>query len=108
MRTINADELKANLHKWFPQASLEGIEAKTLFAQILADIDNTPTVYPICEDKACKYRANERPQGEWLHPYSVNIACECSICHLQLPILDCFHFCPNCGAEMRKGGAENA
>lgn len=27
-------------------------------------IDNAPTVYPICEDKACKYRANERPQGD--------------------------------------------
>lgn len=43
----------------------------------------------------------ERPQGEWLHPYESNIACKCSVCHMQLPIIDCFNFCPNCGASMK-------
>ena len=44
MRLIDADELKKDLTKWFPQFTLEGIEAKTLFNQILHDIDNAPTV----------------------------------------------------------------
>lgn len=34
------------------------------FVVDLDDIENAPTVYPICEDKYCKYRANERPQGD--------------------------------------------
>lgn len=46
--------------------------------------------------------ADERPLGTWLHPYSSNIACECSNCHIQLPVRDCFKFCPNCGTRMCK------
>ena len=42
----------------------------------------------------------ERPHGEWLHPYEINIAYECSNCGIQMPITDYFNFCPNCGAEM--------
>ena len=42
-----------------------------------------------------------RPQGEWLHPYTTNIACECSNCHMQMPITDYYNFCPNCGAKMK-------
>lgn len=72
MRLINADELKADLHKWFPQASLEGIEAKTLFAQILADIDNAPTVdtnEPTLNESIAFHNGyelgkSERPQGD--------------------------------------------
>lgn len=44
MRLIDADALKEDLTKWFPQFTLEGIEPKTLFAQIMRDIDNAPTV----------------------------------------------------------------
>ena len=44
MRIIDADNLQSELTKWFPMASLEGIEAKTLFAQIMQDIDNAPTI----------------------------------------------------------------
>lgn len=54
-------------------------------------------------DLAIKALEEQRPQGKWLHPYITNIACECSKCHLQLPITDYFNFCPNCGAYMRKG-----
>jgi hypothetical protein len=60
MRSIDADELKENLKKWFPKFTLDGIEAKTLFNQILHDIDNAPTInvveqneYTSC--KGCKY-----------------------------------------------------
>lgn len=55
--------------------------------EVKLTIDNAPTV--------------ERPQGEWLHPYVTDIACECSICHVQMPTYR-FNFCPNCGAEMGK------
>lgn len=47
-----------------------------------------------------------RPKGEWLHPYITDIACECSNCHMQMPITDYFNFCPNCSADMRKGDKE--
>lgn len=40
-------------------------------------------------------------KGEWIHPYRSDIACECSVCHMQMPITDYFHYCPNCGADMR-------
>ena len=49
---------------------------------------------------------DKRPHGKWLYPYEINIACECSNCHLQTPITDYFNFCPNCGAQMIGGEAE--
>ena len=78
-------------------------------------IDNAPTVYPICEDKACKYRANERPQGEWIYDERLN-NWKCSECG-ETPktigyvgntdfMKEHFKFCNHCGANMRKGGAE--
>ena len=48
----------------------------------------------------------ERPQGKWLVPYKYKITKECSICHRQMPAPKWFKFCPNCGAEMQKAGAE--
>lgn len=39
-------------------------------------------------------------KGEWLHIYKSGIACECSRCHIQMPITEYYHFCPNCGAFM--------
>ena len=48
----------------------------------------------------------ERPQGEWLHPYATDIACECSNCHMQMPVTDYFNFCPNCGVCMCEGEAK--
>lgn len=44
---------------------------------------------------------SERPQGEWLHPYKSDIACECSNCHRQMPIANYYHYCPQCGAKMK-------
>lgn len=46
MRAIDADELIRELKKWFSKFTLDGIEAKTLFNQILHDIDNAPTIEP--------------------------------------------------------------
>ena len=43
-RLIDADALKNDLITFFPDKCLEGITTKTLFKQILTDIDNAPTV----------------------------------------------------------------
>lgn len=48
----------------------------------------------------------QRPKGKWIHPYKSDIACECSECHIQMPITNYYHYCPNCGAEMSEGDAE--
>ena len=56
---------------------------------ILGIIDHAPTV-------------EERPQGEWLF---VSRNCwKCPYC--QELTNEGKNFCPNCGAEMQKGGAE--
>lgn len=41
---ISREALKNDLITFFPDKCLEGITAKTLFKQILTDIDNAPTV----------------------------------------------------------------
>lgn len=69
MRLIDADELIKDLTKWFPQFTLEGIEAKTLFNQILHDIDNAPTVDRQAINAewlkaGIEYAETHRPQGE--------------------------------------------
>jgi hypothetical protein len=38
--------------------------------------------------------------GRWMHPYESDIACECSECHIQMPITKDFNYCPNCGTKM--------
>ena len=72
-------------------------------------IDNAPTVEPlerigsICEEN-CGYR----PQGEWIEHhikgkdfFGNGFICECGRIVMQKE-----NFCPNCGAKMKKGGAE--
>lgn len=41
---ISREALREDLRRFFPAEALEGIEPKTLFAQIMHDIDNAPTV----------------------------------------------------------------
>ena len=122
MRLIDADALKEDLRRFFPVEVLEGIEPKTLFAQIMHDIDNAPTI----ETKECPYSCEKcakkmicelgkemgRPQGEWIGGDKV-------VYHGNLAVSGCWHcnrcgalagvernFCGRCGADMRKGGAE--
>lgn len=60
-----------------------------------------------CHDYSCFVHYEPRPQGEWNDIYESHIAYECSNCKMQMPISErYFHFCPNCGAAMQKGGAE--
>lgn len=48
----------------------------------------------------------ERPQGEWqVSDIPESTLCKCSICNFNLGAYS-FNFCPQCGADMRKGGAE--
>lgn len=77
MRLGDLAALKEDLRRFFPTEVLEGIEPKTLFAQILHDIDNAPTVnkfYDYNEGYKDGFslgfkrgsELNERPQGEWV------------------------------------------
>ena len=53
------------------------------------------------------YKQNERPKGEWID-HSEDGYVECPICeHLTTceDNIDELHYCWNCGADMRKGGA---
>ena len=43
---ISREALREDLRRFFTVEVLEGIEPKTLFAQIMHDIDNAPTVEP--------------------------------------------------------------
>lgn len=47
-------------------------------------------------------------KGKWLHPYRSDIACECSVCHIQMPITDDFHYCPNCRTPMTESEESDA
>lgn len=90
-------------------------------------IDNAPTVEPVKQCKYCKHCGNEdycsnchsdhslfeyyeRPQGEWY--YNCQNGWHCSICHETVKNMPTvmgkanFAFCPNCGAQMQKGGNE--
>lgn len=52
----------------------------------------------------CEDAESERKRGKWIEPASVDVY-RCSVCEefttLEMPRLF-YHFCPNCGAEMRE------
>lgn len=57
-----------------------------------------------------KIRA-KRPTGEWIkhidNLFPADSTQECSFCHAEQRIVgNDDNFCPNCGADMRKGGAK--
>ena len=93
-RLIDADALKNDLITFFPNKCLEGITTKTLFNQILTDIDNAPTVEP------------QRPKGEWKvygRQGDIPITDYCSNCKYEMRwYRNKYKFCPNCGADMRE------
>lgn len=79
------------------------------------DADSLPTIefkeeykkYREALDLAIKALEDERPQGEWLwlgdNP-NTNHKWSCNKCGRGVKEQE--KFCPNCGADMRKGGAE--
>lgn len=128
MRLIDADALKEDLTKWFPQFTLEGIEPKTLFAQIMRDIDNAPTVnlslnldnvteadiekfkviWQRANSKGLLVNNNERPQDRWGKWVISEIRCPNCLEYFDT---GCYskgelNKCPSCGAKL-KGGAES-
>lgn len=80
-------------------------------------IDNAPIV----ETSKIEYKAynegfkdgvdqgiklSERPHGKWLLCEDSNFS-KCSICGVIWLNEECNNYCPNCGADMRKGGNKN-
>lgn len=84
MRLINADALKDSIKKNC------GVYFDGTYdnRRICALIDNIPTVYP--------------KQGEWKLD---SLGAYCSECGSHPDYSS--NFCPNCGADMQKGDAEN-
>lgn len=97
MRLIDADALKEQvvfIHKAVNTRDRNpnydtGFHSAT--SQIMGLIEYMPTV--------------ERPRGEWWHSREDMIGC-CSECKFVTDIFDTglWHFCPNCGADMRGEG----
>lgn len=73
---------------------------------ILKAIDNAPTVEPtfgLFKEMLCA-ECGKRPQGEWIHYLGCGIGkAVCSECG---QVGEIKKYCGNCGADMRKGGAE--
>ena len=118
MRLIDADELKnlpfeRMIHTDFGYTAvpIEEIDnAPTIKSFTLLDIEEQ---YRKGLEKGLSEWETQRPQGEWLYPYTDNIigkrrigrSCRvCSICKQSFTnnIPWDAKFCPNCGAEMRK------
>ena len=91
-------------------------DIKIWLSFVLKIIDNAPTVeIPTELCKGCRFlkdcetcEEKLRPQGEWLD-HSEDGFVECPICGHWTTCednIDELHYCWNCGAYMRKGGAE--
>lgn len=94
MRLIDADALKEDLRRFFPSEVLEGIELKTLFAQIMHDIDNAPTVEP--QDRWGRWVISEIRCPNCLEYFDTG-------CYSKGEL----NKCPSCGANMQRGGEES-
>ena len=67
-----------------------------------ADHESNEAIY-----LAIKALKGKRPKGEWIKHSTYKDVLICSKCnHGSNQVYDTFNFCPNCGADMRKGGAE--
>ena len=96
---------------------LEGVRAIEVdCAKVL--IDNAPTVDTYTIEDMQEVRENslilgaklaQRPEGEWIISEYVDtrrgFITKCSFC--KTDTIGGGNFCPNCGAKMQKGGAEN-
>ena len=110
MRLIDADALMADLEKWLKQIDpthppednaippMEDIIVSTLMT-----IEEQPTIEP------------QRMRGRWetIEGWDGDEVYRCSECGEEFVLIDGtpkengYHFCPNCGADMREGQDEN-
>ena len=108
---ISRNKLKEDLIKFFPTDCLDGIESKTLFNQILHDIDNAPTVEAFTRGEyegaylrgyVDSAKANERPKGKWLPRTSYDgfTYWRCDKCRVDVD--ETTDYCPHCGADMKE------
>ena len=118
-RLIDADKLKKAIKKSAITLPKYG---RAIFLNNINDlIDNAPTIQQtiITEFKGCDNCELERPKGEWIVTAEDNDGIHrilCSFCGYEkgTDFLDYITvtfeklppFCENCGADMRKGGAE--
>lgn len=93
-RLINADALIECLQTWKTAAVSEGLPINERFAvAMIAQVNLMPTI-------------EERKKGKWLlHTYMPHNK-YCSCCEKDSPYGKLWNFCPNCGADMRKGEGE--
>lgn len=118
MRLIDADNLKYK--------NLAEVNGKLTYVLTAEEIDNAPTVIWCSEtsDGLPLMDLRPRPQGKWIfkdHNYYDDRSRRlwakftCSCCNEQRSFYeipetigeyDTDNFCPNCGAQMVKGGAE--
>ena len=89
MRLIDADQFGVVSFQGKSEDFAEGV------AFILDKIYEAPTI-------------EERPHGEWEACLDTEY-CKCSYCGTVVMLEESvrFHFCPNCGADMRKEGESN-
>lgn len=112
MRLGDLDALRKNM-EFICMGIMAGTEP---YNAPLTEIDNAPTVEYTFEEAfqktICEQRlyCPERPQGEWYYNYQNGW--HCSVCNETVEDMPTvmgkadFKFCPNCGADMRKGDAE--
>lgn len=111
---ISRSKLREEMKKWFDEKCGE-------YAQVYSEIDNAPTVDTACPHCDSGYAQGysdgylkgkeERPKGEWIiikSPLSNETIVKCNKCGEEFIGNDVedYKFCPICGADMRKGGAE--
>ena len=126
MRLIDADELKEDFmkrnracDKWLKKAKDEEIQirakaTKDFICEVIMTIDNAQTVAVNCKDcdgyeagYSAGLKDGRRAGGKWISNGGgifVNYGRHCSNCNYTVEFST--NFCPNCGADMRKGGAE--
>ena len=113
MRLIDADALKERVNRTIDYAIDEFDKGYNIGIQkAVAIIDNAPTVNPE-KPIFSEVWYQERPQGEWIMHITYFECSNCKHCYDYDyaedidPITDLiFNFCPDCGASMKKGGAE--
>ena len=96
-RLIDADALMEKLEAWKKEAERINANINYTFASaIMAQVNAEPTI-------------EKRKTGKWI-PWSEDenfaICSNCGICEDTFEYVKHWHFCPNCGADMRGGNHE--